>query len=300
MKRQIIKIDEDLCNGCGLCVSGCHEGALQIVDGKASLISELYCDGLGACIGDCPEGAIEIEEREAEPYDEVQVIDRMIAKGENVIKAHLNHLKDFGELGHLQEGIDRLKEKNIEIDFSFLNIEKEQTKNKESNKNLINIEFKEMTHSHQGGGCPGSAARMLIHDENTAKTANVSSQLRQWPVQLHLINPNMQMFEGKDVLLAADCVPFAMGDFHASLLSGKMLAIACPKLDSGKEIYIEKLKTLIEERKINTLTVAIMEVPYCHGLLQIAQQAVSISKRKIPVKLINVSIAGSIIDENWV
>lgn len=299
MKRQIIKIDEDLCNGCGLCVSGCHEGALQMVDGKARLISELYCDGLGACIGDCPVGAIEIEEREAEPYDEILVMDRMIDKGENVIKAHLKHLKDFGELGYMNEGIARLKEKNVKIDFSFLEDKKTETKKEDKN---IKIEPLIMSkpHAHQGGGCPGSAARMLNQDLDAPQTASVNSQLRQWPVQLHLVNPGMQMFEGKDLLLAADCVPFAMGDFHSSLLSGKMLAIACPKLDSGKDVYVEKLKILIDERKINTLSVAIMEVPCCSGLLQIAQLATSQAKRKIPIKLINISIEGKIIQENWI
>jgi NAD-dependent dihydropyrimidine dehydrogenase PreA subunit len=281
MKRQIIKIDDELCNGCGLCVDGCHEGALQLIDGKARLISELYCDGLGACIGDCPVGAIEIEEREAEEYDEIQVIDRMIPKGIEVIKAHLKHLADHQQHEFIQQGIQRLKEKGIELDMSFLE--------------------KKHAHTAHHGGCPGSMSRMFGDDIKAQDTTgDISSKLRQWPVQLHLINPGMPMFDGKDVLLAADCVPFAMGDFHKQLLEGKMLAIACPKLDSGKDIYVEKLVALINERKINTLTVAIMEVPCCHGLLQLAQMAVARSSRKIPVKCVSISIEGKIIEENWV
>lgn len=285
MKRQIIRIDEDLCTGCGLCVSGCHEGALQIVEGKARLISELFCDGLGACIGDCPEGAIIIEEREAEPYDEIQTIDRMLDKGEATIKAHLKHLHDHNEHEYVKQGIERLKEKGIELDLSFL---KPQQQNHHG-------------HGHQGGGCPGSMARSFAQvDADVVSDGEVPSQLRQWPVQLHLINPGASMFDGKDLLLAADCVPFALNNFHGTMLAGKMLAIACPKLDSGKEVYIEKLIALINDRKINTITVAVMEVPCCSGLLQIAQMALSQAQRKIPLKQIVISLEGKIKREEWV
>jgi ferredoxin len=279
MKRQIITIDEDLCTGCGLCVSGCHEGALQIVDGKARLISELFCDGLGACIGDCPEGAITIEEREAEPYDEIQTIDRMLDKGEATIKAHLKHLNDHNEHEYVKQGIERLKEKGIELDLSFL---KPQQQNHHG-------------HGHHGGGCPGSMARSFAPAEaDPVSDDEAPSQLRQWPVQLHLINPGASMFDGRDLLLAADCVPFALNNFHGTMLAGKMLAIACPKLDAGKEVYIEKLIALINERKINTITVSVMEVPCCSGLMQIAQMALSQAQRKIPLKQVVISLDGKI------
>ncbi len=287
MKRQIIKIDEDLCNGCGLCVSGCHEGALQLVDGKARLISELYCDGLGACIGDCPEGAITIEEREAEPYDEIQVIDRMIDKGEATIKAHLKHLHDHNEHEYVRQGISRLKEKGINIDPDFL-------KPVEAHQKFEKIHF------HGGGSCPGSLSRSFEPEVKIgADDSAAPSQLRQWPVQLHLINPGAQMFEGKDLLLAADCVPFAMNNFHGKMLAGKMLAIACPKLDSGKEVYVEKLRALIDERRVNTITIAMMQVPCCSGLLQMVQIALTQAERKVPVKKIIVSLEGNILSEEW-
>ena len=109
MKRKIIQIDEEKCNGCGICIPNCHEGAMQLIDGKARLISDLFCDGLGACIGHCPEGAIEIIEREAEPYDERKVMEIMVPKGRNTILAHMEHLRDHNETEFLQQSIDYLK-----------------------------------------------------------------------------------------------------------------------------------------------------------------------------------------------
>ncbi len=289
MKRTIIKIDEDLCNGCGLCVSGCHEGALQIIDDKARLISDLFCDGLGACIGECPVGAIILKEREAEPYDEDAVMRRISPKGENTIVAHLNHLFDHNEINFYNQGIKWLEDKQINIDTSKLKQFKQETMNNE--------------HKHISA-CPGSMVRDLKPSENKGtdalSTFKQESELRQWPVQMHLINPSASYFQGADVLLAADCVAFAMGNFHSDYLKNKSLAIACPKLDSNKEVYLEKLVAMIEQARINTLTVMIMEVPCCGGLAQMAQVAVQRATRKVPVKLINVALNGSIIDEKWI
>lgn len=198
MLRKIIQIDEEKCNGCGVCIPNCHEGALQIINGKARLISDLSCDGLGACLGHCPEGAIEIIEREAEP-----------------------------------------------------------------------------------------------------ERAAIPSELRQWPVQMHLLNPQASYFRNADVVLAADCAAFAMGDFHARYMKGKSLAIACPKLDSNKESYIEKLNSMIIDAKINSLTVIMMEVPCCGGLLQLARTAREQANRKIPVKKVYLSIQGEVLEEEW-
>lgn len=277
MKRSIIKIDEEKCTGCGLCIPNCHEGALQIIDNKARLISDLFCDGLGACIGHCPEGAMTIEEREAEPYDEKKVMDIIVTQGDNTIRAHLAHLKDHGEMGYYQEALDYLKEKNITINLNDT-----------------------MEHKHQHHqGCPGSREMSFNQSPQEVSTGPVASQLRQWPVQLHLLNPAAGYFKNADVLLAADCVAFALGDFHNGLLRGKSLAIACPKLDSNLESYVEKLTAMITQSQINTLTVAIMEVPCCGGLVQMAQAAVAAAGRKIPVKVIVVSIDGKIKQEEW-
>ena len=215
MKRDILKIDEELCNGCGQCVPNCHEGALQVIDGKVRLVSELICDGLGACIGHCPEGAITIETREAEPYNETRAIEK---------------------------------------------------------------------------------PAQTLNDTPTDQP----SVLRQWPVQMHLVNPNAPYFRSADLLLAADCVAFSMGDFHSKHLKGKSLAIACPKLDQGTDSYVEKLTAMIDIAKVNTITVMMMEVPCCGGLLHMVRTALSNASRKVPVKKMIVGISGNVLQEEWV
>ena len=277
-KRKIIKIDEEKCNGCSLCIPNCPEGALRIIDGKARLVSDLFCDGLGACIGHCPQGAITIEEREAEPYDERKVMRNIVKQGKNTIKAHLEHLREHGEMGYFKEAVEFLKEKNIKID-----LEDDKMKAKHFN------------------GCPG--AKMMDFSEagqEGSEEGKRASQLRQWPVQLHLVSPMAPYYQGKDVVLAADCVAYALGDFHKDYLKGKSLAIACPKLDSEQDVYTEKITSLIDDAKINTLTVMTMEVPCCAGLLHIAKQAAENSKRKIPIKSVTVAISGKILSEEWV
>lgn len=149
-------------------------------------------------------------------------------------------------------------------------------------------------------GCPGS--RMMAFEKSDAPegaVGSVPSQLRQWPIQLHLVSPAAPYFQGADVVLAADCVPFAMGDFHNTYLKGKGLAIACPKLDGGQEIYLEKIRGLFEDAKINTLTVVIMQVPCCRGLVGLALQALKESSRKVPVKAVIVSLQGEVLQEEW-
>ncbi len=295
MKRTIIRIDEELCNGCEACVQGCHEGALQMIDGKARMVSELFCDGLGACIGECPVGAISLEEREAEPYDEIATLKRMIPKGEHTIIAHLKHLKDHGETDYLKQAVGFLRANKININFAEVhNYGGSGCASKPAAK-------------VQGGGCPGRREVSFVHQKpafsfiTASNTSSVpDSQLRQWPVQLHLLNPEAQYFRNADVVLAADCVPFSFPDFHNRYLAGKTLAIACPKLDSNKDSYVEKIKTMISNYMINTLTVVIMEVPCCSGLLRLAQQAVAESGKRIPVKLATISIRGEVLGEEWI
>lgn len=301
MKRDILKIDEELCNGCGQCVPNCHEGALQVIDGKVRLVSELMCDGLGACIGYCPEGAITIEKREAEPYNEVKVMEQMISKGKNTIIAHLKHLKDHGESGFLREGVVYLREHRAELNFDPDEIFTEVHNHQGLQAKAPAAQTQTHSHSHEGG-CPGS--RTMVIPSPTAVVERVStdqpSELRQWPVQMHLVNPNAPYFRESDLLLAADCVAFSMGNFHSKHLKGKSLAIACPKLDHGSDVYIEKLTAMIDIAKINTITIMMMEVPCCGGLLQMVRTAMSKAGRKVPVKQMIVGIAGNILKEEWV
>ncbi len=286
LKRKIIVIDEEKCNGCGACIPNCPEGAIQIVDRKARLISDLLCDGLGACLGHCPQGAIEIIEREAEPYDERKVMANMVRQGKNVIKAHLEHLRDHGQTDYLSQALSYLDEKGIENPLK-------------SGHERVGA------HAGHHAGCPGAKAfdfRAVQVDAKEEGTVGVpvKSQLRQWPVQMHLISPSAPYFQGADVVLAADCTAYALGSFHNDYLKGKALAIACPKLDSDQEVYIQKIKGWLEDAKINTLTVLIMQVPCCRGLLALAQQALSESKRKVPIKVAVVGLQGEILQEEWI
>ncbi|MBU2591007.1 MAG: 4Fe-4S binding protein [Nitrospinota bacterium] len=276
MKRNIIKIDEELCNGCGLCANGCPEGAIQMIDGKARLVGELLCDGLGACIGDCPVDAIQIETREAEPYDEVKVMGNIVAKGESTLKAHLKHLYDHKQEEYLMIAEKYMKENNIDVpDY------------KGGNKDM-------------GCGCPGSMMRDMRGkgEEKAAAsqtTGPLSSALRQWPTQLQLLNPMAPYFKDADILIAADCTAFAYADFHRRFIKDKTMVMFCPKLDSGLEGYIEKLTTIFKENNIKSITVVRMEVPCCNGALRIAEEALKRSGKNILMKEYVVSIDGNII-----
>jgi NAD-dependent dihydropyrimidine dehydrogenase PreA subunit len=300
MKRDILKIDEELCNGCGQCVPNCHEGALQVIDGKVRLVSELMCDGLGACIGHCPEGAITIEKREAEPYNEPRVIEQMKDKGKNTIIAHLKHLKEHGEAGFLREGVEYLRMHRGELNFNLDEVFFAVHNHGKTISPSIQINSEAHSHNH-GGGCPGSRERVIEKPSGIEENvADQPSELRQWPVQMHLINPGASYFRDSDLLLSADCVAFSMGSFHKKYLKGKSLAIACPKLDHGSEIYVDKLTALIDSAMINTITVMMMEVPCCGGLLQMTRAALAKASRKVPVKKIIVGINGDILQEEWV
>ena len=281
MKREIITIAEEKCDGCGICIPGCPEGALQVIDGKARLVSDLLCDGLGACVGECPLGAITIEEREAEPYDERKVMALLVHQGANTVKAHLAHLKDHGQEEFYAQAVAFLKERGLPLPTDGPGAHGD----------------------HAGhGGCPGSRSMSFAREDQAADSlaGQRPSMLAQWPVQMHLLSPMAPHFAGSDFLLAADCVAFALGDFHKDYLKGKTLGIACPKLDEGQEVYLDKLRALVEKAEIATLTVMIMQVPCCRGLLSMALQAVTRSGRKVPVKCFVVGLQGQILQEERV
>jgi ferredoxin len=281
MKREIITIDEEKCTGCGLCIPNCPEGALQIIDGKARLLSDIFCDGLGACIGHCPEDAISVEEREAEEYDECLVMSNIVKQGANTIKAHLDHLSDHNQHEYLQQAIGYLEENNIEVPFG----------------DKVEIQSGSIC------GCPGSHSQTFSKAEKETSEDSKGirlSRLTHWPIQMHLLAPFAPHYRDSDLLLAADCVAFSLGDFHKDYLNDKTLAIACPKLDEGQDIYLDKLKTLIDEAKINSLTVMIMQVPCCGGLLHLARTAAEQATRKVQIKCVVVGLEGEILREDYV
>jgi len=268
-KRTIISIDEDKCNGCGLCIPNCPEGAMQLIDGKARLISDLFCDGLGACVGYCPEGAITLTEREAEPYDEAKTMGNIARQGAGTIKAHLEHLSSHGEKGFLAQALAWLTQEGIPLPQGF-----------------------SAQHAPAHASAKGAAAPVADRAATAVAEppAPAGSALTNWPIQLHLLSPMAPRFQGADVLLSADCVAHAVGNFHSSMLQGRTLAIACPKLDEGQEVYREKITAMIDHAQIASLTVAMMQVPCCRGLLAVAQKARDQARRKIPLKAVIVAI----------
>ncbi|NPV38024.1 4Fe-4S dicluster domain-containing ferredoxin protein [Brevinematales bacterium NS] len=256
MKRQMIVIDQEKCNGCGLCIPNCPEGALQLIDGKARLVSEFYCDGLGACVGVCPENALHVEEREALPYDETRVIENIIPQGRNVIDAHLKHLVSHNQWKDYEIALRILSEKKIPF---------------------THFDFPPKT-------------SLSLSKEYEAYT------LTNWPIQLHLVNSSNELWNNAHILLASDCTAFSLPGFHSHLKNKKLL-IACPKLDSHQEIYLEKLSTIFEKSAPASFTIMVMEVPCCRGLAFLAKKAREMSGNNLPLKVITVGIEGTIVGE---
>ncbi|WP_440951336.1 ATP-binding protein [Methanosphaerula subterraneus] len=283
MKRKIISIDEEKCTGCGLCIPDCPEGALQIIEGKARLVSDLFCDGLGACIGTCPEGAISVIEREAGAYDESAVMETIARQGAAVIKAHLEHLSGHGQTALYNEAIEYLIE-------HFIPIPDHQVAERRSSSAT--------QHPSPFAGCPGAVARSITREEHGAgenRSKRSESELRQWPLQLKLLNPAAPYFDNADLLLAADCVPFAYADFHQDFLRDRIVIIFCPKLDTDIEGYVSKLAEILSLHTINSITVVHMEVPCCSGVKYVLDQAMEMAGKKVPVKDITISIQGGIV-----
>ena len=243
--RNIVKIDEEKCIGCEKCVSACAEGAIQMIDGKAKLVSEIYCDGLGACLDCCPVDAITIEQREAAEFDE------------EATKKYLEELAR-NKAAHQQQ---------------------------------------QAAAKPMGGGCPGMKMMNFAAAPNAdAASGDVSSQLGQWPVQLKLVSPMAPYFAGADLMLVADCVPFAMGNFHEKLLKGKAIAVACPKLDDTGE-YAQKIADIITTGKPKSLTVVHMEVPCCTGLLRIAEKALILAGSDLKINDVTISLRGEVLNK---
>lgn len=296
MMRKIIKIDEEKCNGCGECIPDCPEGAIQLIEGKARLVSDLFCDGLGACIGTCPQGAITIIEREGEPYNEKIVIENIARQGQAVIKAHLEHLASHGEKDYYNTAVEYLNQNKIQIPVH------ENSGISDFDKHAAESFSKDQ--KIQNSSCPGSFERTLKRNEAVSSDEKTSqekinfaeSELRQWPIQLKLLNSSSTFFDSADLLIAADCVSFAYGSFHPQFLKGKILIIFCPKLDSDIKGYIEKLAEIFSTHEIKSITALHMEVPCCNGIRIIIDRALKKAGKTIPIEDITININGSIRD----
>lgn len=297
-KRKIIRIDNDKCNGCGLCVPNCAEGALQIIDGKARLISDLFCDGLGACLGHCPEAAISVEEREAEPYNERLVMEKnIIPAGRNTIRAHLLHLRDHGAMDLLQEAFAVVREHGMDP--------KEIVHGKPDGDacgcgDHGNKEHHGHHHGHGGGGCPGSKVvdlRKAMHGgaekgrTPSAPTEKLESELKNWPVQIHLASPYAPYFKEADIVVIADCVAYAYAETHREFIKDKVVLIGCPKLDDAGA-YVDKISEIIRAGKPKSIKVVRMEVPCCGGMIEIVKQAIKNSGEVMPFETVTISLDG--------
>ena len=242
--RNIVKIDEEKCNGCGVCIPACAEGAIQIVDGKARLVKDIYCDGLGACLGKCPQDAITVIQREAKEFDE---------------KAAEEHVK--------------------------------RTKAASTTSSVRSPPLL----------CPSVKAMQLEKDLKEKPAVNLAekrvSRISNWPYQLKLLPPNAPFFENTDLLIAADCVPFAYADFHEDMLKGKTLAIGCPKLDDAT-LYRNKLAEIFRNSNIRSVTVVNMEVPCCFGLHRLVKEALELSGKSVPLRQQTISIKGEKISQS--
>ena len=225
-----------------------------------------------------PVGAIIIEEREAEAYDERRVMANIVKQGENVIIAHLTHLKEHKQEKFFKQAVDFLTEKNIA---------------------LPGDKIQEIMGAGQDvptGGCPGSKT-MDFRDKKVASAKTVKaasgakSELAQWPVQISLVSPMASYLQDADLLIAADCVPFAYADFHVDLLQGKTLLIGCPKLDDVEE-YKEKITQILKSNNIKSVTCAHMEVPCCFGLVSVVKSSLAASGKTIPFKEVTIGIKG--------
>lgn len=260
MLRKIIKINEEKCNGCGQCANACAEGAIKMINGKARLVTDSYCDGLGACIGECPTGAIEIIERDGDEYN---------GFGNPEVEPHQHH---------------KPQEKHDHSCSCHDHHEHEIHKSSQMPEKLA-------------CGCPGSAVKNLIQEKPQQSVKprkggiSIASSLVNWPVQLMLIPPNAPYLQNADLLIAADCVAYAKGDFHLDLLPDKILIIACPKLDNAQH-YLDKLTQMFLVNNINSIEAAYMEVPCCGGLVQIVRQAIANSGKNIPLTLTKISLNG--------
>ena len=269
MIRKIIHIDEEKCNGCGLCARACHESAIGIIDGKAKLLREDYCDGLGDCLPACPTNAISFVEREAAAYDEAAVL-------ENKKKLEAQSA-DTNTAAPVHNGCPGSMARRIQ-----------------RNDNLPSFSSFLVKHHNNNDKNAGSADQAANTDTNTGAASSIpESQLQQWPVQIKLVPINAPYFDGADLLIAADCTAYAYANFHQDFIKGKITLIGCPKLDSVD--YSEKLTEIIRQNNIKSVTIVRMEVPCCGGIQNAAINAMKASGKFLPWQVYTISTDGQLL-----
>jgi ferredoxin len=260
--RKIIKIDTEKCDGCGLCVPSCAEGAIRIVNGRAELVAEKYCDGLGACLGECPQGALLVVDAEVEPFDE-------LAAKKHVAGTPVHTASNTHSIGLAPS--------------RMLNMAAPGDKTLPC-------------------GCPSASMQTFAPpaagknaDSPAGQTTSTLSALTHWPVQIRLIPPTAPFLRDADLLVAADCVPVAYAGFHNKLLHGKSVLLGCPKFDDAEE-YVNKFAAIFTTANIKSITVAVMEVPCCQGLPVIVRKGMEQAGKKIPISVVVISARGEIMD----
>jgi len=262
MIREIVSIDEDLCNGCGECVPACAEGAIQIIDGKARLVSDNLCDGLGACLGHCPQGAIKIERRESAVFDEEEA------------RRHVARLKASGD-EHRTDNEKPAVEPDTREPAGHAHC------------GCPSSQFAQLDRSP----CQGDVGK---EQDCGAGGASRVSELTHWPVQLRLLPPTAPVLSGARLLIAADCVPVAYGGFQSDLLRDHAVVVLCPKLDDPSG-YVEKLTEIIRRNDLAEITVARMEVPCCGGILRMVLQARELAESDVAVSDVVISVSGELL-----
>ena len=257
--RKIIKIDEEKCNGCGICVPSCAEGAIKIIDGKARLVAEKFCDGLGACLGECPEGALQVVDAEAEAFDEAAAMAHVRATGHASTGVHASHAHAAAP----KPAAPAEKALPCGCPSSVIQTFAPQTACERANTPVSR---------------PGSGVSALTH----------------WPIQIHLVPPTAPFLRGADLLVAADCTPAAYHRFHDDLLRGKTVLMGCPKFDDA-EAYISKFTAIFSQADIKSVTIAVMEVPCCQGMPVIVKRAMAQAGKNIPLKVVTISTRGEML-----
>ena len=266
MIRKIIHIDVEKCNGCGLCANACHEGAIDIVDGKARLVRENFCDGFGDCLPGCPTGAISFEEREAPAYDE--------------------------------SAVKKTQEEKRSAAMSLTAAEIMKIEDENERRKLMMAKLKAEGKSASPSGCPGSRMMQMSREGETGKknamAAKPFSRLNQWPCQIKLLPTQAPFYDGAKLLIAADCTAYAYANMHEDFMKGKITVIGCPKLDAVD--YTEKLTSIIRDNDIKSVTIVRMEVPCCGGLQRAAENALKASGKFIPWQVVTISRDGNVLE----